>query len=101
MKNEGSVGDALSSQFLANFQFHTRIQVVQASLMRRHVSTHSYDFSSRKNCFVPRRFGYSPRPNHGDRFLRRPGFPAGESYTHFEPRYLDGPHFTRRGSRST
>jgi hypothetical protein len=42
---------------------------------------HSYSFGSRENSFVPRHFGYSPRPHRGDRFLRRPGFPAGGSYT--------------------
>jgi hypothetical protein len=48
---------------------------------------------------VPRRFGYSPRPHRGDRFPRRHGFLARESYTHFEPRHLDGPYFSHRGSR--
>jgi hypothetical protein len=51
--------------------------------------------------FEPRRFGYGPRPRHGDRFLCRPGFSAGGSHTHFEPRHLDDPHFSRRGSRPT
>jgi hypothetical protein len=51
----------------------------------------SYGFGSRENNFVLRCFGYSPRPHHGDRFLRSPGFPSGGSHTHFEPRYLDGP----------
>jgi hypothetical protein len=46
---------------------------------------------------VPRCFGYGPRPHHGDCFSCRPGFPAGGSYTHFEPRHLDGPHFPRHG----
>jgi hypothetical protein len=32
---------------------------------------------------------------------RRPSFPAGGSYTHFEPRQLDGPHFHHRGSCPT
>jgi hypothetical protein len=53
----------------------------------------SYDFSSRENSFVPRHFGYGPHPHRGDRFPRRHGFPARESYTHFEPRHLDGPRF--------
>jgi hypothetical protein len=61
----------------------------------------SYDFGSRENNFVPRRFGYNPRSHRGDRFSRRLGFPAGGSYTHFEPRHLDGPRFTHRGSRPT
>jgi hypothetical protein len=33
----------------------------------------------------------------GDRFPRRSGFRTGGSYTHFEPRHLDGPHFPRHG----
>jgi hypothetical protein len=28
-------------------------------------------------------------------------FPAGGSYTHLEPRHLNGPHFLRRGSHPT
>jgi hypothetical protein len=62
---------------------------------------HSYGFGLRKNRFEPRRFGYNPRSHRGDRFPRRPVFPAGGSHTHFEPRHLDGPHFPRRGSRPT
>jgi hypothetical protein len=50
---------------------------------------------------VPRRFGYSPYPHRGDRTPCRPSFPAWRSYTHFEPRHLDGPHFLHRGSRPT
>jgi hypothetical protein len=50
---------------------------------------------------VSRRFGYGPRPQHGDHFPHGHGFPPGGSYTHFEPRHLDGSHFPRRGSRST
>jgi hypothetical protein len=50
---------------------------------------------------VPRRFGYGPHPHHGDHFPRRPGFPAGGSYTHFEPRHLDGLCFSHRGSHPT
>jgi hypothetical protein len=46
---------------------------------------HSYGFGSRENTFVPRHFGYGPRPHRDDRTPRRHGFPAGESYTHFEP----------------
>jgi hypothetical protein len=45
----------------------------------------SYDFDSRENNFVPRRFGYGPRPHRGDRFPCRPGFPTGGSHTHFGP----------------
>jgi hypothetical protein len=62
---------------------------------------HSYGFGSRENCFVPRRFGYDPRPHCGDHFPHRPGVPAGGAHTHFEPRHLDGPRFFRRGSRPT
>jgi hypothetical protein len=62
---------------------------------------HSYDFGSRENNFVPRRFGYGPRPHHGDHTPRRHGFPTGGSYTHFEPIHLDNPYFPHRGSRPT
>jgi hypothetical protein len=62
---------------------------------------HSYGFGPRKNRFEPRHFGYDPRPHRGDRFPRRPGFPVGGSFTHFEPRHLDDSHFSRRGSRPT
>jgi hypothetical protein len=37
---------------------------------------HSYDFGSLENCFVSRRFGYSPRPHRDDHFPHRPSFPA-------------------------
>jgi hypothetical protein len=50
---------------------------------------------------VPRRFGYGPRPHRGDRFPRRHGFPAGGSYTRFEPRHLDDPQFPHCGSHPT
>jgi hypothetical protein len=60
---------------------------------------HSYGFGPRENRFVPRRFGYGPRPHRGDHFPHRPGFPAGGA--HFELRHLDGPHFFRRGSHLT
>jgi hypothetical protein len=50
---------------------------------------------------VPRHFGYGARPHHGDRFPRRPGFPAGGAHTHFEPGHLDGPRFPCRGSHLT
>jgi hypothetical protein len=61
----------------------------------------SYGFGSRENRFEPRCFGYGPRPHRGDHFSRRPIFPAGGSYTHLEPRHLDGPHFPHRGSHPT
>jgi hypothetical protein len=61
----------------------------------------SYGFGPRENHFEPRRFGYGPRPHRGDRFPHRPGFPAGGSFPHFEPRHLDGPRFLRCGSRPT
>jgi hypothetical protein len=50
---------------------------------------------------VPRHFGYGPCPHRGDRFPRRHGFPTEGSYTHFEPRHFDGPHFPYRSSRPT
>jgi hypothetical protein len=50
---------------------------------------------------VPRCFGYDLRSHHGDHFLCTHGFPARGSYTHFEPRHLDGPCFPHRGSRPT
>jgi hypothetical protein len=37
----------------------------------------------------------------GDRFLHRPGFPTGGSYTHLELRHLNDPRFSRHGSRPT
>jgi hypothetical protein len=61
----------------------------------------SYGFGSRENRFEPRRFDFSPRPHHGDLFPSRPGFPAGGSYTHFDPIHLDGPYFPCHGSRPT
>jgi hypothetical protein len=61
----------------------------------------SYGFGLQENHFEPRRFIYGPRPRRGDSFSRRSGFPAGGSYTHFEPRHLDGPHFPYRGSHPT
>jgi hypothetical protein len=62
---------------------------------------HSYGFGPRENRFEPRRFGYGPRPYHGDRFPCRPGFSAGGSFPHFEPRHMDGPHFPHHGSHPT
>jgi hypothetical protein len=50
---------------------------------------------------VPRHFSYGPRPHRGGCFPRRPGFRAGGSYTHFDPRHLDGAHFPHRGTRPT
>jgi hypothetical protein len=44
---------------------------------------------------VPRHFGYDLRPHRGDRF------PIERSHTHFEPSYLDGTPFPRRGSCPT
>jgi hypothetical protein len=62
---------------------------------------HSYSFGPRENRLEPRRFGYGPRPHRGDRFPRRPGFPAGGSFPHYELRHLDGPRFLRRNSCPT
>jgi hypothetical protein len=50
---------------------------------------------------VPRRFGYDPRPHCGDCFPRKPDFPTGGSYTHFELRHLDGPRFPHRHTHPT
>jgi hypothetical protein len=61
----------------------------------------SYDFGSRENRFEHKHFGYDPRPHHGDHFPRRPDFPAGGLYTHFELRHLDSSRFSRRGSCPT
>jgi hypothetical protein len=61
----------------------------------------SYVFSPRENRLEPRRFGYNPRPHRGDRFPRRPNFPSGGSFPHFEPRHLDGPRFLYHGSCPT
>jgi hypothetical protein len=61
----------------------------------------SYGFGPRENRFEPRRFGYGPRPHRGDRFPRRSGFLTRGSFPHFEPRHLDGPRFSHRGSRPT
>jgi hypothetical protein len=62
---------------------------------------HSYGFCSQENSFVSGSFGYDPRSHHGDRPPRRYDFPAGGSYTCFETRHLDGPHFPHRGSHPT
>jgi hypothetical protein len=64
-------------------------------------SHRSFGFGSQENRFVPRRFGYSPCSHRGDRFLCRHDFRTGGSYTHFEPRHLDGPCFPRRGACPT
>jgi hypothetical protein len=61
----------------------------------------SYGFGPQENHFEPRCFGYVPCPHRGDRFLRRPDFPVGGSFTHFELRHLDGPHFPCRDSCPT
>jgi hypothetical protein len=56
-----------------------------------------YGFGPRENRFEPRRFGYGPRPRHGDHFLRRPDFLTGGSFTYLESRHLNGPRFPHRG----
>jgi hypothetical protein len=61
----------------------------------------SYGFGLWENSFVLRCFGYGPHPHRGERLPRRNGFSAGGSYTCFEPKHLDGPHFLRRGSCPT
>jgi hypothetical protein len=50
---------------------------------------------------VPRHFGYNPRSHRDDHFSRRYNFLARGSYTCFEPKHLDGPHFSHHGSRPT
>jgi hypothetical protein len=47
---------------------------------------------------VPRLFGYIPCSHRGDRQPRRHSFPTRGSYTRFELRQLDGPHFPLRDS---
>jgi hypothetical protein len=93
-----SYSRALSHIFLSALPHTSSHALPQFSYGPNH---HSYGFGSRENHFEPRRFGYGPRPHRGDRFPRRPGFPAGRSFTHFEPRQLDGPRFPHRGSRPT
>jgi hypothetical protein len=61
----------------------------------------SYGLGPRENHLEPIRFGYDTRPRRGDHFPRRPDFPTRGSFTHIEPRQLDGPHFPHRGSRPT
>jgi hypothetical protein len=61
----------------------------------------SYGFGPQENRFEHRRFSYGTRPHRGDHFPRRPNFPTGGSFPHFEPRHLDGPRFPLRGSRPT
>jgi hypothetical protein len=48
--------------------------------------------------FVPTCFGHGPHSQRGDCPPCRHNFPIGGSYTHFEPRHLDDPHFPCRGS---
>jgi hypothetical protein len=50
---------------------------------------------------VPRHFGYGAYPHHGDHFSCSPGFFAGGSLTHLEPRHLHSPCFTHHGSCPT
>jgi hypothetical protein len=61
----------------------------------------SYGFGSHGNHFMPRRFGYGPRPHCGDQFPCRLSFPARGSRIHFEPKHLDGTRFPHRGARPT
>jgi hypothetical protein len=91
------------SDFLSRSYSHASPRTSSRTLTHfSHGPNHrSYDFGLRENSFVSRHFGYGPRPHRGDHFPRRHGFPAGRSYTHFEPRHLDGPHFPHRGSRPT
>jgi hypothetical protein len=50
---------------------------------------------------VPRCFGYGPCSDRGDCPPHRHSFPAVGSYTRFEPRHLDSPHFPHCGSHPT
>jgi hypothetical protein len=61
----------------------------------------SYSFGPRENRFEARRFGYDPCPHRSDHFPCRPGFPARGSFTHLEPRHLDGPRFPCHCSHPT
>jgi hypothetical protein len=83
--------------------FHALPRISSRALSRfSHGSNHrSYGFGSWESSFLPRHFGYGPRPHRGDRFPRRPGFSARASHTHFESKHLDGPHFPRHGSHLT
>jgi hypothetical protein len=74
---------------------------VEESVTKSTYNHRSYGFDSRENSFVPRRFGYGPRPHRGDHFPRRHGFPVGRSYTDIESRHLNGPCFPYRGSHPT
>jgi hypothetical protein len=53
----------------------------------------SYGFGLQESNFVPRSFGYDPRPYHDDRPPRRHGFPTRGGYSHFESSRFDGPRF--------
>jgi hypothetical protein len=85
--------------------FHSRAlprSFSRASPQFAHGPNHrSYGFGPRENPFVLRRFSYGPRPHHGDRFPRRPGFPVGGSFTLFELIHLDSPRIPHYGSRPT
>jgi hypothetical protein len=62
---------------------------------------HSYGFGSQENRFVPRCFGYVPRPHRDDCPPRRHGFPARGAYSQFELSCFDGPRFPHRYSCPT
>jgi hypothetical protein len=83
------------SRSLSHISFHVLSYFSHGS------NHHSYGFGSSENNFVFRLFGYISRPHRGDRTPRMYGFLAGGSYTHFEPRHLNGPHFPHRGSHPT
>jgi hypothetical protein len=61
----------------------------------------SCGFYSSENSLVPRHFGYGPRPHRRDHFSARPNIPTGGSFTHFQAKHLDGPHFPHCGSHPT
>jgi hypothetical protein len=50
---------------------------------------------------VARHFSYDPRSHCGDHPPRSHNFLVGGSYTRFEPRHLNGPHFLHHGLRPT
>jgi hypothetical protein len=83
------------SDFLAHFYSRALPHTSSHALSHfSHGPNHrSYGFGSQENSFVPRCFGCGPHPHRCDHFPRRPGFPAGGSYTRLEPKHLDGPRF--------
>jgi hypothetical protein len=83
----GGALSILETHIMSSLIFHLVLTLVPCltlllmlcliSLMDSHCSN---GFGSRENHFVPRRFGYGPRPHHGGHTPRRPGFPARGSH---------------------